>query len=292
MNEKEFANQIVAQLQPLLLSNYQIRTGIPLLYAVTVDDKGNLRLGLDTEGIPKRGGGTGFEQDILIFEESTGQTGVVPRVSIEVKFNGVTTHDALVYSEKVRRIRNIYPYLRYGFLLGGLSTIPPRALRLGVEFDFISVIAAPPNNQEIKKLGALISREIEASCLLSKAFMGTVRAITLARHLDVCIESNFKIDFQSDNFEKVRIDKDLKLSTVPTPNSYYVYENWTAENKARIHVGECKFCNYGRGNHPESTQKNGRWLGPYGSYSEAQAFAEETGRTVSNCKSCDPQKVI
>ncbi len=28
--------------------------------------------------------------------------------------------------------------------------------------------------------------------------------------------------------------------------SYYVYEHWTAENKARVHFSYCSYCNYGR----------------------------------------------
>jgi hypothetical protein len=29
--------------------------------------------------------------------------------------------------------------------------------------------------------------------------------------------------------------------------SYWIYENWTAENKAKLHEGSCSFCNEGLG---------------------------------------------
>lgn len=31
--------------------------------------------------------------------------------------------------------------------------------------------------------------------------------------------------------------------------AYYVYENWTAEHKAVIHIGTCGFCKEGKGCH-------------------------------------------
>ena len=144
MNEKEFITEFIAELdlhlEPCLIAHHK-----PLLYDLTVDDDGIIRMGVDDSGEPVRGHGKGFEQDILIYESrDVGDlpvkpcvVTVVPRVVAEVKFNSVTTHDAIVYSEKARRIRTVYPYLRYGLILGGLKTIPGRVLRLGQGFDFI-----------------------------------------------------------------------------------------------------------------------------------------------------------
>jgi hypothetical protein len=63
--------------------------------------------------------------------------------------------------------------------------------------------------------------------------------------------------------------------------TFYVYENWTAENKAVIHRSTCGSCNNGRGCHQNPFgNRNGMWHGPFVSETEAQTAAERTGRTV------------
>ena len=70
--------------------------------------------------------------------------------------------------------------------------------------------------------------------------------------------------------------------------SFYIYENWVAENKAVIHRGECSFCNNGEGIHQNIRgEKNGRWHGPFDSYEEAREVAESLrNREVRGCKFC------
>ena len=61
--------------------------------------------------------------------------------------------------------------------------------------------------------------------------------------------------------------------------SYYVYENWRAENKAVIHTGFCGNCNNGRGCHENPLgDRNGRWHGPFDTLDEARRAAQNTGR--------------
>ena len=86
-------------------------------------------MGVDPDtGEPIRGRGRGFEQDILVFDEvAEAHTSVIPRIVAELKFGNVTTHDVIVYSEKADRIRRVYPYIRYGFVLGGMKHIPGRS---------------------------------------------------------------------------------------------------------------------------------------------------------------------
>jgi len=44
---------------------------------------------------------------------------------------------------------------------------------------------------------------------------------------------------------------------------YYIYENWTAEKKAVIHRGSCKFCNDGKRIHGDKEEgRNGRCMAP------------------------------
>lgn len=72
--------------------------------------------------------------------------------------------------------------------------------------------------------------------------------------------------------------------------SYYIYENWRAEQKAKIHIGTCKHCNNGNGQNKEKTNLNGKWHGPYSSIEDALGVAHSLPRNVSFCGICCPQK--
>lgn len=69
---------------------------------------------------------------------------------------------------------------------------------------------------------------------------------------------------------------------------YYIYENWVAEKKAKIHKASCGFCNNGSGAHKNiHGDRNGKWYGPFSSYPKAHEFAVNLkDRKVSNCGSC------
>ena len=46
--------------------------------------------------------------------------------------------------------------------------------------------------------------------------------------------------------------------------AFWVYENWTAEQKAVIHKGSCGYCKEGRGCHEHKlANRNGKWHGPF-----------------------------
>lgn len=63
--------------------------------------------------------------------------------------------------------------------------------------------------------------------------------------------------------------------------SFYVYENWTAEHKAVIHLGSCGNCNEGKGCHENPLgNRNGRLHGPFDTLNGAQRAADATGRRV------------
>src|SRR5438105_6577802 len=112
MNEDQFTDDLVQRLD-LHIPGCRIETRKSLLYDLSIDEHGVARLAVDKDsGDPLRGGGKGFQQDILIFESvQSGHTSVVPRVVTEVKFKSVNTHDPIIYSEKARRIRIVYPYV-------------------------------------------------------------------------------------------------------------------------------------------------------------------------------------
>jgi hypothetical protein len=182
--EEAFGERLAKRLRPLLPARYTVETKRSLLYAVSFGDDGMLQLGQNKDREPTRGGGTGFEQDLLVFEHAShGQTSVVPRVSVELKFGGISTHDGIVYSEKARRIRSIYPFVRYGLVLGGLKSIPGRTLRLGSEFDFILAVADRPTNASLTRIARLLRKELRLSRRLTAVLRGTRKIAVLHRDL-------------------------------------------------------------------------------------------------------------
>jgi hypothetical protein len=102
-----------------------------------------------------------------------------------VKFGGITTHDVIVYSEKADRIRRVYPYLRYGFVLGGMPYIPGRVLRLGQRFDFIALLSAEPSTDELDAFREVMCEEASASVTLVNLLFGKQRPRLLRKRLAV-----------------------------------------------------------------------------------------------------------
>jgi hypothetical protein len=188
MNEKEFITEFMTELdlhlEPCLVDHHK-----PLLYDLTVEDDGIIRMGVTDSGEPIRGHGKGFEQDVLIYERrdvggppvKPCVVTVVPRVVAEVKFNSVTTHDAIVYSEKARSIRTVYPYLRYGLILGGFQTIPGRVLRLGQGFDFIFAISYPFIPDQIDSARKVFRDEVKTSRDLARIAVGREQITSFRR---------------------------------------------------------------------------------------------------------------
>lgn len=93
-----------------------------------------------------------------------------------MKYGHVTTHDVIVYSEKADRIRRVYPYVRYGFVMGGFSHIPGRVLRLGQRFDFIATISAEMNATELADFCNLMQEEAAASVAITELLFGGKKA--------------------------------------------------------------------------------------------------------------------
>lgn len=183
MNEAEFAETVAGWLT-LYVTGCEVATKKSVLYALSFDEQGRLQLGVDEAGKPVRGGGTGFEQDILIYEQvQGGDTSIIPRVIAEVKLGRVSIHSVLTYAEKARRIRIIYPYVRYGLILGQMPSIPGRVLRLGQEFDFITVVSYPTPADEIEAIRRVFSDELQSSRDLGMLLSGQRKIKALFRGL-------------------------------------------------------------------------------------------------------------
>jgi hypothetical protein len=186
MTEAEFGEELARRIEQRLAAPLQVETRRSLLYAISFEDDGRLRLGLNARGEPVRGGGTGFEQDVLVFERvPDGVTSIVPRVVIELKFGRVTTHDTIVYSEKARRIKVVYPFARYGLVLGHHTKVPARVLRLGSEFDFIVVVDDDPTAAQEDQLTGILLEEIELSKGMGDVLDGQRPVRSFRRKLEI-----------------------------------------------------------------------------------------------------------
>jgi hypothetical protein len=187
MTEDEFTDSLADRIKDAL-SPHHVGRKQSLLYDLSFDHEGIIRMGVDPDtGVPIRGGGRGFEQDILIYDEAPdgGHTSIIPRIVAEIKFGKVTTHDAIVYSEKADRIRRVYPYVRYGFILGGMPNIPGRVLRLGQRFDFIVSLGESISKDELRQFTDLLREEAAASVKLAEILFGKAKPTLFQRSLCV-----------------------------------------------------------------------------------------------------------
>lgn len=105
-----------------------------------------------------------YQTDILVYDDD-GETWT-PLLVIECKFGGFTTHDLLTYGKKAQAHRALHPYLRYGFVVGGVDgELPFRMVVHGEAFDFLAVLA-----NDLDGVKPVLKEEIVASRLLWQAF--------------------------------------------------------------------------------------------------------------------------
>ena len=187
MTEDEFSTQLLHELR-LDLGKYKAELKCCLLYDLYFDERGAIRKGVDPDtGKPVRGRGTGFEQDLVIFEVAPdgADTSIIPRIVAEIKYGSVTTHNAIVYSEKARRIRRVYPYLRYGMIIGNFLYIPGRLLRLGQDFDFLCALEYPLVTKQLDALRETMKLELATSVGASDLLSGRRKPFLVHRDLRI-----------------------------------------------------------------------------------------------------------
>jgi hypothetical protein len=156
--ESDFVAIALATAERVLSSPLAVKQGRPLLYEVIVDNK--LELTVD----PKRPvrGDSAFQTDLCIFERR--EDIEIPRVVLEFKTR-ITTHDVLTYSAKARKHKQVYPYLRYGFVVSEELYVPRRFF---VHNDALDFFAALKNIKEPKELDRFFSRLIQTEVETSK----------------------------------------------------------------------------------------------------------------------------
>lgn len=179
LGEREWVHALVPRLQAAL-SAAGLGDG-----QITVGD--GLRLPYTSEIHGYRSDGTSdprsasYETDLLI-SDTAADGSWIPRVVVECKLGGVTTHDALSYSTKAATHKHVHPYLRYGFLAGKLAAIPPRLVKHGTYFDFMATWPdAQPDEAAWAAFIATLAEEVKASRAL-QSLLANNRAPTQQRY--------------------------------------------------------------------------------------------------------------
>ena len=129
MNETEFKLELKQKLEDKLGNDYCVKKDENLIYKVIIDK--NLHYEPNNPGNPKRGD-YAFQTDLLIEKRESN----LPLVVIETKYGGFSTHDVLTYSTKALKHKEIYPYIRYGLVVGGKDKIDNKFFTHNVGFDF------------------------------------------------------------------------------------------------------------------------------------------------------------
>ncbi len=171
MTEKEWVKSIISDIENRLQkteSNIYVVDGHRLSYTNDV-------LSYSNDNKPDIINSVGYETDILIYERIN-ETQWCPRVVIETKLGGVTTHDAITYSQKAQSHKYIHPFLRYGILIGNRDKhpLPGRLFRHGQHFDFmLSWKAEKAQSGEMKKMIGILNDEIKASRTLEEVLFNS-----------------------------------------------------------------------------------------------------------------------
>ncbi len=177
--EKQFATELKMLLEKQVSKAYAIRIGKSLLYKLEVDVDGELRPRLEELRNPKRGQ-FAFQTDILVEKVDT----EIPLVVIELKFGGFSTHDIITYSSKATRHKEIYPYLRYGFVVGGSDALSKKFLTHNQGVDF--AMAVPDMATAGSKLIELVKRQIDNAETLVEIMRATRMSFTrYEKNIDV-----------------------------------------------------------------------------------------------------------
>jgi len=160
MTEKEWAESVKEYLSSVKISdNIKIDTLIDIPYTSEI-----VEYDLNFEPLHLSNKEKEFETDILIYEQNADV--IKPRIIIETKLSKITTHDAIVYSNKAQNHKTITPFIRYGIIIGdrGYHPLPGRLFRHGINFDFMMSFKKEEIDKDEKKvLKELIEKELRYS---------------------------------------------------------------------------------------------------------------------------------
>ena len=162
----EVAKEVAERILPPPLS---VQRGAALLYQVTVDNQPSITVDIKR---PTRGS-SAFQTDLCIFERKSEEL-KIPRVVMEFKTR-ITIHDVLTYSAKAAKHKQVYPYLRYGIVASGETSVPGRFFTHNESLDFCATVAGLEGTELDDFFAMLLSAEVESSRRLESIAFGQVR---------------------------------------------------------------------------------------------------------------------
>lgn len=167
MEEDPFVATAMSAAEEVLAPPLSIQRGASLLYQVTVDNHLQIRVN------PKKPmrGQSAFQTDLCVFETLDAET-KIPRVVLEFK-PGLSTHDVIIYSAKARKHKQIYPYLRYGLVIGNEAKVPGKFFTHNEALDFCVASASYKSNRLHEIIARLLKAEVQASRQLEKVAFGS-----------------------------------------------------------------------------------------------------------------------
>lgn len=151
-SKRESEQQVAMRVREILSAqfpDYLVESGKSILYKIEIDTSGQVTY--DNAERPKRGQ-YAFQTDIAISKDG------LPLVVVELKSGSFSSHDVITYSWKASRHKQIYPFLRYGFVVVGADGLGRRFVTHNEGFDFAMAV---PDTAAIKiNLVALVKRQI------------------------------------------------------------------------------------------------------------------------------------
>ena len=160
MKEGQFQDRLCEILRKGLPNTYNVEMRKSILYKVIVDSYG--KYDPVEPANPKRGQ-LAFQTDILISNNK------VPLVVIETKIGGFSTHDVLTYSAKAIKHKEVYPYLRYGFIVWGKNKIDRKFFVHNSGFDFAVAIES---DSDLENLVEIVRKQIKCAEVMLKILSG------------------------------------------------------------------------------------------------------------------------
>ena len=164
MNESSFRENIKEKIEKNLdIDKYAVKSNKNLLYKVTVNK--NFEFEPNDPKNPKRGN-YAFQTDLLI----TKNDNYLPLVVIETKYGGFSTHDILTYSTKALKHKEVFPFIRYGLLVGGTDKITNKFFIHNVGFDFAFALNDISSSSDVAKLIQIIREQLKNAELILDIF--------------------------------------------------------------------------------------------------------------------------
>ena len=165
-DKKESEQQVALRVREILaaeIPDYLVESGRSNLYRIEIDTSGQVPC--DNADRPKRGQ-YAFQTDIAVSKDG------LPLVVLELKSGSFSSHDVITYSWKAGRHKQIYPFLRYGFVVVGSDGLGRRFVTHNEGFDFAMALSDAAAIET--DLVALVKRQI-ASAERLKRLMDTTR---------------------------------------------------------------------------------------------------------------------